>query len=236
MRANPHVPKELAVEELKRTLGSSAPSSASDVIKEADRPTEESEGERCSRVVPASLLPGFGALFTSVEHLDEEAKTEKDRIAKAKADARLLFEVQRCFLWLKAADVKAYDPMPLIRACECLSLSFPVMHQNDAAEFCDSLVSHLEKRLKVTPQKNALDRVFGGRLVSQTIRESGYNTEKEAPFTFLEVAIKNKASLEQALRSQMEGEVRTAVRDFALSCVTVLTVVAADGGRQHGVL
>ena len=227
MLANPTLPIDLVEEELKRAIPTASIKSASE---------EESDAKKASELEGQEAMQHAEGEY----RLSKEERDEMEREKAAAADAKLLLELQRCFLWLRAADVRFYDPTPLVKACDTLSLTYSVYHQNDAAEFCDRLVSHLEHRLASTPQAKALEQVFGGRLVSQTVRESGHVTESEAPFTFLEVAIKNKSSLLQALRTQMEGEVsQLAVPklefEHPMPCMCV-ALMAVDDGRQQGVV
>ncbi len=72
--------------------------------------------------------------------------------AESRAVAALLLQLQLVFVWLRKGTVRAHDPSPFVAACSCLGLEFPVLHQNDAAEFLDKLVAAVEKRVKGTPQ------------------------------------------------------------------------------------
>jgi hypothetical protein len=82
----------------------------------------------------------------------------------------LLLHLQLTFVWLKYGAVRSFEPSAFVQACDCLGLEFPVMHQNDAAEFVDKLVACIEKRVKGTPQESVLQQVFGGKQVTQSIR------------------------------------------------------------------
>jgi len=83
-----------------------------------------------------------------------------------------------------------------------------VVAQNDAAEYVSKLVARLEKRLKTTPQRQLVESLFGGLLVTQLIRGCCNNTsERLEPFVTMEVNIKGKASVTDSLRSFVKGEV-----------------------------
>jgi hypothetical protein len=84
-----------------------------------------------------------------------EAPPMAELTAKEKeawAEATLLLELQRVFVWLQLGDVRAVDPSVFVHACSCLGLEYNVLHQNDAAEYLDKLVACVEKRMKGTPQ------------------------------------------------------------------------------------
>jgi hypothetical protein len=74
---------------------------------------------------------------------------------EARAGALLLLQLQLVFVWLRQGTVRAYDPSAFVNACSCLGLEYPVLHQNDAAEFLDKLVAGLEKRVKGMPAVSA---------------------------------------------------------------------------------
>ncbi len=64
----------------------------------------------------------------------------------------VLVNLQRTFIWLTDGDIQSFKPVDFVDACACLGLAYPVLNQNDAAEFCEKLVTCLEKRLKGTAQ------------------------------------------------------------------------------------
>jgi hypothetical protein len=71
--------------------------------------------------------------------------------AEARAGSLLLLQLQLVFVWLRQGTVRAFDPTAFVNSCSCLGLEYPVLHQNDAAEFLDKLVAGLEKRVKGMP-------------------------------------------------------------------------------------
>jgi uncharacterized UBP type Zn finger protein len=80
---------------------------------------------------------------------DEGIQTHHDRITES-SDA-LVREIQRTFRYFSEGSQNVYDTRNLVRACGNLGLSFPPEHQNDAAEFYDLLLNHVEDHAKDEP-------------------------------------------------------------------------------------
>jgi hypothetical protein len=51
-----------------------------------------------------------------------------------------------------SGNVRAYAPTRFIESCSGLGLPNPVRQQNDASEFCDMLLSTIERQLKARPE------------------------------------------------------------------------------------
>ena len=139
LSANPVVPKEVADAAL-AALVASGPSAASDGDK----------GSKAGSGAPpagdgAPTSDGGAPTTTAVVALSAKELEEQK-------EAALLLQLQLTFVWLKYGAVRSFEPSAFVQSCSCLGLQYPVLHQNDAAEFVDNLVACLEKRVKGTPQ------------------------------------------------------------------------------------
>lgn len=121
----------------------------------------------------------------------------------------VLRQVQRTFCHLRDSEMRYFNPKELLESCKVLNLEFSVYQQNDASEFCDKLLEHLEIALKNTPQGlKCLQNAFGGKCITQKIpKDCGHRVEKAEPFILLNLQIRGKESVEESLASYVQGEV-----------------------------
>jgi len=123
---------------------------------------------------------------------------------------RVLEQIQRTFLHLSLSEKRFFDPRPLVEASRCMELEFDVMHQNDAPEFCDKLLSKLEDALKGTQSFDAFRLCFGGRFVNQTIPKESTDRFKPRtkPDSFTQVTLKVRGfeSIEESLADMVKDE------------------------------
>lgn len=123
-------------------------------------------------------------------------------------DARLLLDLQIVFMGLQHGEMRYCDPSRFVLTSVGLELNSPVLQQNDAAEFCDKFIARLERRLKGGPQGSLLPSLFGGKLVTETLRSCCDNRAEQAEdFIHLALGITGCSSITQSLRAYVEGEV-----------------------------
>jgi ubiquitin carboxyl-terminal hydrolase 9/24 len=80
--------------------------------------------------------------------------------------------------------------------------------QMDADEFFNNIMDKLDNQLKLTKQQHIITNVFQGEISNQLICEGcPHFSERYEDFLALGVTIKNKISLEQALKEFIKGEV-----------------------------
>jgi ubiquitin carboxyl-terminal hydrolase 9/24 len=80
--------------------------------------------------------------------------------------------------------------------------------QMDADEFFNNLMDKLDNQLKLSKLQHIITNVFQGELSNQLICEGcPHFSERSEDFLSLGVTIKNKTSLEHALKEFIKGEV-----------------------------
>jgi hypothetical protein len=137
----------------------------------------------------------------------EEEETEEQ------GNRNLMLELQRAFTFLLESTRQHYDPTKLVHSCKVLPLEFPVLHQNDAAEFCDGLVDKLKDMLKGMQKKasqahfETLNSLFRVQMCYQNIRQPCLHmTERFDDQVSVKLEIKGKSSIMESLKAFVEGE------------------------------
>ena len=98
--------------------------------------------------------------------------------------------------------------------------------QMDVDEFFNTLMDKLESALRETNEANLIKEHFGGIYLNQIIgKDCGHKREIEEPFLAINLQIKNKTSLEDSIKSFVEGEVMEG--NNAYQCDECKTKVAA---------
>ncbi len=124
-------------------------------------------------------------------------------------DARhLLEQIQRTFCYMLHGVKRYFDPRPFVEACRCLNLQYSVYQQNDASEFCSTLLDRLKHAVKgKSPAENMLAKCFGGSLLNvKTPKGCSHRTVCKEPFIQLELIIRGKDSIQNSLSALTEGE------------------------------
>ncbi len=120
----------------------------------------------------------------------------------------LLEQIQRTFCYMMHGMMRYFDPRPFVEACRCLNLQYSVYQQNDASEFCATLLDHLEQAVKgKSPAEKMLAKCFGGSLLNvKTPKGCSHRTVRKEPFINLELIIRGKGSIQNSLSALAEGE------------------------------
>ena len=80
--------------------------------------------------------------------------------------------------------------------------------QHDTEEFFNIIFDRIENLIKPTPQKYLLSSVFGGKNCSQMVwKECGFIRNRFEDFYNMSLTVKERKSVEQSLRKNLEGEV-----------------------------
>jgi ubiquitin C-terminal hydrolase len=156
---------------------------------------------------------GSGAVSESKDVVESEEQGNR----------KLMLELQRAFTFLLESTRQHYDPTKLVHSCKVLPLEFPVLHQNDAAEFCDGLVDKLKDMLKAMQQQasqvhfETLNSLFRVQMCYQNIRQPcQHMTERFDDQVSVKLEIKGKSSIMESLKAFVEGELMEG--DNALEC------------------
>lgn len=124
-------------------------------------------------------------------------------------DDNVLHQLQRLFGHLELSERVDYNP---IEFC----FSFKQMDgqptntsvQHDTEEFFNIIFDRVENLIKPTPQKYLLQSVFGGKNCSQMVcKECGFIRNRFEDFYNLSLTVKERKSVEESLRKNLEGEV-----------------------------
>jgi len=124
-------------------------------------------------------------------------------------DDNVLHQLQRLFGHLELSERVDYNP---IEFC----FSFKEMDgsptntsvQHDTEEFFNIIFDRIENLIKPTPQKYLLQSVFGGKNCSQMVcKECGFIRNRFEDFYNLSLTVKERKSVEESLRKNLEGEV-----------------------------
>ena len=82
------------------------------------------------------------------------------------------------------------------------------MIQQDTTEFLSFLFNHIEKDLKDTPYRHLIDGCFQGTTVVQMIcHNCGKKKQRDEPFYYYQVGVKERNNLGEALEHNSQGEV-----------------------------
>ena len=113
----------------------------------------------------------------------------------------MLFELQKNFAYLQHSDSLSYVPRSFCQAFRVDGQPIDPRMQMDADEFFNNLMDKLDNALKLTKQQHIISSVFQGELSNQLICEGcPHFSERSEDYLSLGVTIKNKTSLEQALK------------------------------------
>jgi len=113
-----------------------------------------------------------------------------------------LFQLQLVFANLQETEKKYYTPRDFTKTIRIEGGPVDVRRQQDAQEFFNILLDTLETELKTTTNEKLLKEVFGGELCSEIKSledEYEYVSQTIEPFFSVQLDIKNKKSIEEAL-------------------------------------
>ncbi len=122
-------------------------------------------------------------------------------------DKNEIYQLQKIFYSLKYGQRKAETTKSFCASFitfEGQPIS-PVV-QSDADEFFNTLMDRIETFLKLTSHHDILEKTFQGQLSNQLNCEGcPHRSEKIEPFMSIGVNLKNKKTLEEALKGYVEG-------------------------------
>jgi len=143
--------------------------------------------------------------------VDEDTTAEESQKKRQKIEGgqKLLEQIQRTFAFLLSSEKRYFDPRLLVEACRVLNLQYSVYQQNDAAEFCNTLLDQLEEALKFSSRDmiKELELSFGGKVCYQKLpRDCDHKKNTLETFKTIELIIRGKTSIEESLEAFVEGE------------------------------
>ncbi len=192
------------------------------VLTSADTTQVQQQDDTANRVV----VPNCGLLSHEIQAVDNKGyspphlvslpsnetelnSSSTNNISVEAEDTRhLLEQLQRTFCYMMRGMMPYFDPRPFVEACRCLNLQYSVYQQNDASEFCATLLDHLEQAVKdKSPAETMLAKCFGGSLLNvKTPKGCSHRTIRKEPFINLELIIRGKGSIQNSLSALTEGE------------------------------
>ncbi|KAG8751493.1 hypothetical protein FRC14_007826, partial [Serendipita sp. 396] len=117
-----------------------------------------------------------------------------------------IFQLQVTFAALCYGKGSVFNPRPLVD-----SLRLSNTEQQDAQEFAKLFLSHLDNEFKKqnSPTLRTLvtDQFEGTSAYGTKCHACGYKSERETPFTELEISLKNHLGLEDALTESLQAEI-----------------------------
>lgn len=113
------------------------------------------------------------------------------------------------FLSLKESEKQFYNPRYFCHAFKDWDGNpTNVYEQRDVDEFFNMFMDRLETLTQGTASDNFIKNSFGGYLSNEFIcKDCPHYSEREEPFLAVSLQVKNKKTLEESLRSFVEGEV-----------------------------
>lgn len=113
-----------------------------------------------------------------------------------------LFQLQLTFANLQESEKKYYSPRDFTKTIWIEGGPVDVRRQQDAQEFFNILSDNLENELKGTVNEKLLKEIFGGEIWSEIKsleEEYEYVSQTVEPFFSVQLDIKNKKSIQEAL-------------------------------------
>ena len=113
-----------------------------------------------------------------------------------------LFQLQLTFANLQESEKKYYSPRDFTKTIRIEGGPVDVRRQQDAQEFFNVLSDNLENELKETVNEKLLKEIFGGEICSEIKSledEYEYVSQTIEPFFSVQLDIKNKKSIQEAL-------------------------------------
>ena len=124
-------------------------------------------------------------------------------------DDNILHQLQRLFGHLELSERVDYNPIEFcfsFKETDGSPTNTSVQH--DTEEFFNIIFDRIENLIKPTPQKYLLSSVFGGKNCSQMVcKECGFIRNRFEDFYNMSLTVKERKSVEQSLRKNLEGEV-----------------------------
>ena len=117
-------------------------------------------------------------------------------------DENVLYQLKLTFANLQESEKQYYAPLGFTKAFKFYGEPVNVRVQQDTYEFFTMLCDNLEQLTKETPFSNMIKDSVGGVIGNETRsmeEEYPYVGEREEPFLALQLDIKNKKSLAEAL-------------------------------------
>ena len=134
---------------------------------------------------------------------------EAREISTGEVKSPMLHQLQRLFAELDESVKQFYNPEPFCKEFTDIEGNpIDAFEQMDVDEFFNMLTDKLETALKETTKAATIKEHFGGVFSNQIIcKDCPHQSEREEPFSAINLQIKNKKSLHECLKSFVEGEV-----------------------------
>ena len=121
-----------------------------------------------------------------------------------------LFQLQLIFANLQETEKRYYAPKGFTKAFRFGGEAVDVRRQQDATEFISVLSDTLETELKGTPNEKLLSEILGGEIcneIKSLESEYEYISQTPEPFFSIQLDIKNKKSIQEALDSYIKPDI-----------------------------
>jgi ubiquitin C-terminal hydrolase len=131
-------------------------------------------------------------------------------VTQEEKDLSTLFQMQLIFANLQETEKKYYAAKGFTKAFRFAGEPVDVRKQQDATEFFSVLSDTLETELKGTAQEKLLSEILGGEIVNEIKsleEEYEYISQRPEPFFSIQLDIKNKKSIEEALDSYVKPDI-----------------------------
>jgi len=206
---------------------------------------QESKGKPVEEKTVNSIMLSNRSLFKEVPPADAKPVTEADEKA-----IKIFDELQRVFCYLKYSNKRFYDPRQFVEACKTLNMNYDVYSQNDSTEFYAQVLDRMETAMKgsytgVNMWDKIKQNLQGSMAYTKTPKECEiYAIDKkncghvkgarEQGFTSIELSIRGKESIEEALMDMMKGELMDG--DNKIKCEDCNKYVATVRNTSIGAL
>eukprot|EP00826_Nyctotherus_ovalis_P048933 TRINITY_DN5828_c0_g1_i10.p1 TRINITY_DN5828_c0_g1~~TRINITY_DN5828_c0_g1_i10.p1 ORF type:complete len:534 (+),score=138.43 TRINITY_DN5828_c0_g1_i10:124-1725(+) len=150
------------------------------------------------------MIPSFRNSIVSARCVDN-----KGAVSNRLPGDSMLVQLQFLFTALHESVKQYYNPRQFCNEFKDWEGNpINLAEQMDVDEFFNMLMDKLEGVLKETNEASLIKEHFGGVYLNQIIcRDCPHRRELEEPFLAINLQIKNKTSLEESIKSFVEGEV-----------------------------
>jgi len=123
-------------------------------------------------------------------------------------DENMFYQLQLLFAGLLKSEKQYVNPKGFCHAFKDWDGNpTNVLEQMDVEEFFNMLMDRIETAIKGTPQASTIQYHFGGKYASEMIcKGCPHKYEREEPFLFVGVPVKNQRSIQQGLLASVQGE------------------------------
>ncbi|EON64461.1 hypothetical protein W97_03693 [Coniosporium apollinis CBS 100218] len=132
----------------------------------------------------------------------------REAILRAKSEQPLLVQTQRLFAYMQDGFGRAVNARDLARCIRIDGQFIDTSKQMDTEEFYSGLMDQWEFAMPSTDARENLRGFYGGQIIHQTkSRDCDHVSETTEPFNRIQCVVQGKATLQDSLKSYVEGDV-----------------------------